>query len=129
MFHRSCYVGYTATPFANIFIDPDTEDEMLNADLFPRDFIISLEPPSNYFGATRVFGEESGGNVLRTIADNEDLLPIKHKNHHEIVELPSSLIDATRAFVVARAIRILRGQGNDHSSMLVNASRFTSVQS
>src|SRR5690606_17106599 len=31
---RSCYVGYTATPFANIFIDPADEDEMVGADLF-----------------------------------------------------------------------------------------------
>ena len=36
LFHRSCYVGYTATPFANIFIDPDTDDEALKQDLFPR---------------------------------------------------------------------------------------------
>ena len=36
LFHRSCYVGYTATPFANIFIDPDQEDDMLGEDLFPR---------------------------------------------------------------------------------------------
>ncbi|MEP3847551.1 MAG: hypothetical protein ABJM43_19570 [Paracoccaceae bacterium] len=34
MFHRSCYVGYTATPFANIFIDPDQDDEMHEEDLF-----------------------------------------------------------------------------------------------
>jgi hypothetical protein len=55
MFNRSCYVGYTATPFANIFIDPDSEQEMLGEDLFPRDFIISLEAPSNYFGASAGF--------------------------------------------------------------------------
>ena len=55
MFDRSCYVGYTATPFANIFIDPASADEMRGADLFPKDFIVSLDPPSNYFGATRVF--------------------------------------------------------------------------
>ena len=50
LFDRSCYVGYTATPFANIFIDPDSDDEMLGHDLFPRDFIVSLDPPDNYFG-------------------------------------------------------------------------------
>ena len=51
LFHRSCYVGYTATPFANIFIDPDTDDEALKQDLFPRHFIIGLDAPSNYFGS------------------------------------------------------------------------------
>ena len=50
LFDRSCYVGYTATPFANIFIDPDTDDQMWGHDLFPRDFIVSLDAPTNYFG-------------------------------------------------------------------------------
>jgi hypothetical protein len=128
MFERSCYVGYTATPFANIFIDPDSDDEMVGEDLFPRDFIVSLDPPDNYFGARRVFIDDSDA-ILRTIDDNEDLLPVVHKKEHPIRALPGSLVEAIRAFVVARAIRILRGQGAKHSSMLVNASRFTAVQS
>src|SRR5262249_17491541 len=71
MFERSCYVGYTATPFANIFIDPNSIDEMKGQDLFPRHFIVSLDPPSNYFGANKVFIQEPE-NILRTIDDNED---------------------------------------------------------
>ena len=47
------YVGYTATPFANIFMDPDDEEE-----LYPADFIIDLLRPDAYFGAERVFGRE-----------------------------------------------------------------------
>ena len=47
LFTHSSYVGFTATPFANVFIDPDTDPEMLESDLFPRDFIYSLEAPSN----------------------------------------------------------------------------------
>ena len=53
LFEKRCYVGYTATPFANIFIDPDSTNEMLGDDLFPRNFIVSLDPPSNYFGPER----------------------------------------------------------------------------
>ncbi len=127
LFSRSCYVGYTATPFANIFIDPDTDDEMRGQDLFPRHFIVSLDPPSNYFGPDRVFREE-GTAVLRHIEDNEDLLPTQHKIDHVVRALPESLQSAVRTFVVARAIRILRGQATMHCSMLVNASRFTIVQ-
>jgi hypothetical protein len=42
---RAQYVGYTATPYANLFIDPsDVED------LFPGDFLISLRRPSGYMG-------------------------------------------------------------------------------
>lgn len=127
LFNRACYVGYTATPFANIFISPDT-DEKLKADLFPKHFIVTLDAPSNYFGATRIFQEESGEQVLRAISDNEDALPLVHKIDQVIADLPESLKQAVRTFVLARAIRVLRGQGSAHTSMLVNASRFTNVQ-
>lgn len=127
MFGRSCYVGYTATPFANIFIDPDSDDEMLGHDLFPRNFIVSLDPPSNYFGAIRVF-IDNPESTIRYIDDNADILPIIHPITTEIISLPPSLINAIRAFIVARAIRLARGHENQHCSMLVNASRFTGVQ-
>lgn len=127
LFHRSCYVGYTATPFANIFIDPDTDDETLKQDLFPRHFIIGLDAPSNYFGAQKVFLDARERHV-RLIDDNEDILPMKHKIDHPVDVLPESLIRAVRAFIVARAIRNARGQQAAHASMLINASRFTDVQ-
>jgi len=127
LFHRSCYVGYTATPFANIFIDPDTDDEALKQDLFPRHFIIGLDSPSNYFGAQKVFLDARDRHV-RLIGDNEDILPMKHKIGHPVDVLPDSLVRAVRAFIVARAIRNARGQQSSHASMLVNASRFTDVQ-
>jgi hypothetical protein len=127
LFHRSCYVGYTATPFANIFIDPDTDDEALKQDLFPRHFIIGLDAPSNYFGAQKVFIDALDAHV-RLIKDNEDVLPMKHKIDHPADVLPGSLTNSVRAFIVARAIRNLRGQQAAHASMLINASRFTDVQ-
>lgn len=127
MFHRSCYVGYTATPFANIFIDPETDDDALKQDLFPRHFIIGLDAPSNYFGAQKVFLDARERHV-RLIDDNEDILPMKHKIDHPVDVLPKSLIHSVRAFVVARAIRNARSQKGAHASMLVNASRFTDVQ-
>lgn len=127
LFHRSCYVGYTATPFANIFIDPETDDEALKQDLFPRHFIIGLDAPSNYFGAQKIFVDARDQHV-RLIDDNEDVLPMKHKIDHPVDVLPGSLLKAVRAFIVARAIRNARGQQAAHASMLVNASRFTDVQ-
>jgi hypothetical protein len=128
MFSRSCYVGYTATPFANIFIDPDTDDQMRGQDLFPRHFIVSLEPPSNYFGASKVFRDDSDLHV-RHITNWETTLPTGHKADYRVHSLPDSMIEAVRVFLIARALRILRGQGTQHSSMLINASRFTNVQS
>ncbi|MBO9445736.1 Z1 domain-containing protein [Ruegeria sp. R14_0] len=133
MFHRSSYVGYTATPFANIFIDPDQDDEMYNEDLFPKNFIIGLDAPTNYFGPSKIFvdGLPDVGDPtwLRYITDNEDILPIKHKIDHDLDVLPPSLTRALRTFLLARTVRNLRGQKAAHCSMLVNASRFTAVQS
>lgn len=128
-FDRNVYLGYTATPFANIFIDPDSKDAMEREDLFPRDFIISLDAPTNYVGAARIF-PDSGDlhGTLTTVDDHVDLLPEKHKITHPLTQIPESLKEAVRTFVLARAIRVLRGQDKSHSSMLVNASRFNVVQ-
>jgi hypothetical protein len=126
-FEKSCYVGYTATPFANIFIDPDTDDEMFKGDLFPENFIVSLDPPSNYFGPTKVFLEEPD-EFVRSIDDNEDSLPLKHKIDFWPTDLPDSMMEAIRCFVLVRAIRLARGDATSHNSMLINASRFTGVQ-
>lgn len=127
LFERKSYVGYTATPFANIFIDPDTDDLMFAQDLFPRDFIVSLDPPSDYMGPTKVF-LDAPELFVRHIDDNEDLLPIVHRIDHEVVALPASLKEAIRTFVLNRAVRLSRGHVNTHNSMLINVSRFTRVQ-
>lgn len=131
-FHRSCYVGYTATPFANIFIDPDQDDEMLAEDLFPKDFIIGLDAPSNYFGGKKVFVEglpdDEDPTWLRYVEDNEDVLPVKHPQDFVVEVLPESLVKAVRAFVLTAAIRSLRDQEHKHCSMLVNASFRNPIQ-
>ncbi|WP_186174700.1 Z1 domain-containing protein [Vibrio jasicida] len=133
MFHRSCYVGYTATPFANIFIDPEQDHEMHKEDLFPKDFIIGLDAPSNYFGPKKIFiddlDQDRSPTWLRYISDTINPLPIKHRIDLPVNTLPQTLLIALRAFLLARTIRNLRGQSSSHCSMLVNASRFTAVQS
>jgi len=131
MFDRSCYVGYTATPFANIFVDPNSQDEMVGHDLFPRNFIVCLNAPSNYFGPASVFGgdaEADGNPVLQAVGDHHELLPMSHSIRHTVHRLPPSLMDAVRAFLVARAIRLARGHSGSHSSMLINVTRFVAVQ-
>jgi hypothetical protein len=129
LFAKSCYVGYTATPFANIFINPDGYDDEVREELFPRDFIYCLDAPTTYFGAEKVFlNEESSQAVVRPIEDCEELIPYSHKRDDFVQELPPSLYDALNTFIVARAIRNLRGQVNKHCSMMINVSRFVPVQ-
>jgi hypothetical protein len=130
MFPQNTYLAYTATPFANIFIDPEDNDEMIGDELFPRDFIISLDPPSNYIGSKRIFGESGDLNsMVIEVKDHEDLFPTKHDKNYFPPALPDSLELAIRVFIIIRTIRILRGQESKHNSMLVNVSRFTMVQS
>ena len=129
LFTKSCYVGYTATPFANIFINPDAYEDDVREELFPRDFIYSLDAPTTYFGPDKVFlDEDSSKRILEPIADAEEYLPLTHKRDDPVSDLPPSLYRAFDEFVVARAIRNLRGQTNKHCSMLINVSRFVPVQ-
>jgi len=127
-FTHSSYVGFTATPFANVFIDPDTNDEMLKNDLFPRDFIYALEPPSNYFGPQAIFGDEPRRDVIRSIEDADTLFPPRHKSILQVNILPESLLHAARVFLLSTTLRDLRGEGPTHRSMLVNVSHYTNVQ-
>lgn len=128
LFDKSCYVGYTATPFANIFINPEAYAGSLK-ELFPRDFIYCLDAPNTYFGPEKVFLDDvSSEAILSPILDCENYLPLTHKKGDEFSDLPPSLYKAVRQFVIARAIRNLRGHRNKHCSMMVNVSRFVNVQ-
>ena len=127
---RSSYMAFTATPFANVFIDHNSYDEALKDDLFPHHYIFALSSPSNYVGAKKYFGtsDEKIVTGLVDITDAHEVFPPKHKSHLSVAALPASLEEAIRAFVVASAIRLLRGDKSPHS-MLVNVSRFKHVQS
>jgi hypothetical protein len=144
-FAKSAYVGYTATPFANVFIHRQGQTKDEGPDLFPKSFIINLAAPSNYVGPTRIFGlkdidgRTGGLPLMRVFSDHmsEDRklgwMPEKHdKNHHPfhlgVDTLPPSLKQAIQSFILACAARELRGQGSEHSSMLIHVTRFIQVQ-
>lgn len=131
LFYRYGYVGYTATPFANIFIPIDKDD------LFPRDFIINLPAPSNYIGPDKIFGtslesDETNDDLLpivRKIDDYGSFFPDRHKrDDSKPKDLPESLKTAIKCFIVTCAIRIARGQEYKHNSMLIHIARFVTWQ-
>ena len=138
-FHKSAYIGYTATPFANIFIHHEGRHPKYGEDLFPRHFIISLPQPTNYIGPERVFGlldnpvagieGQKPLPLLLSITDSEQIIPGKHKKDLGIGELPHSLKKAIKVFLIACAVRRLRASLPPHNSMLVHVTRFTDVQS
>jgi hypothetical protein len=144
-FARSAYVGYTATPFANIFIHERGETKEEGSDLFPSAFIQNLAAPSNYVGPAAVFGyptpEGRKGRLplVKTVSDfsapdgRSGWMPVNHRNGYVPVwsaeqKLPPTLRMAVDSFLLACTVRKLRGQGGKHCSMLVHVTRFTGVQ-
>ena len=129
LFKQKAYIGYTATPFANIFINVNDE-----TDLFPRDFIISLPVPSNYVGPERFFGDnekvdaEDDEKVIpavTTIDDYQQFIPDNHKRNDTLpTDIPESMKKAIKLFILNCAIRRVRGQELEHNSMLIHVSRY-----
>lgn len=130
LFDKKCYVGYTATPYANILIDPNVNTDEHGPDLFPSGFIYTLEDSTDYFGATKVFADydEDTPKYLRFIDDIDGVLPSKHKSIATMEKLPESLMEAVRAFLLATAIRGLNHERSRHSTMMVNISPYTNTQ-
>ena len=137
-FEQSAYVGYTATPFANIFIYPDHDAAKYGRDLFPRDFLVNLPVPSNHVGPTKVFGlpadPDDDGPVtalplVRVVRDHQEHIPNVHKSNWAVAELPDSLTRAMKTFILTCAARAARGEEDQHNSMLIHVTRFVNVQS
>lgn len=145
-FKQANYLGITATPFANIFIDPDLDNDGAARDLFPRHFITLLPTPDDYIGADRIFGKgdaddwenlakrtpgEFAGSIVPIENSEQDkYFAFKHKKDlaDRLFSLPPSLEEAVRYFIISTAISDIRKRGTEHRSMLVNVSFFTDVQ-
>lgn len=135
-FPKVGYVGYTATPFANLLIDPSADD-----DFYPRDFIVNLPRPNGYHGTEVLFGRDlldgedpadlpGGYDMVRRVPDDE-VDDLKPRNKKDAVDfepvLTHSLQAAVEWFWLATAARRARGGGNPHSTMLVHTTTETRV--
>ena len=135
-FEKSAYVGYTATPFANVFMHHQAFSAQYGEDLFPRSFIINIPAPSNYIGPEKVFGldrpgtqgESPGLPIIRRVSDAAVCFPPKHRKELMVSALPDSLREAILAFILACSARRARGEYEADNSMLVHVTRFTLVQ-
>lgn len=143
VFNQNTFVGYTATPYANLFISQDYNEELtttvkgkqykIGEDLFPRDFIINIKAPTNYIGAAKIFGYENANpeltkeplDIFRGIDDYDPpfFRTINRENKDILPEyLPPSLERAIKSFILTCAIRRVRGHENKHNSMLVHVA-------
>lgn len=112
---RAQYVGYTATPFANVFIDPGDEE-----DIFPRDFLISLPRPTGYMGV-QDFHDLDGVEDGAVGAEEKHVRGIHDSTGDRLRE-------ALDAFVLTGALKLYRADRGvpagpfRHHTMLVHES-------
>ncbi|MDR7191009.1 hypothetical protein J2Y46_003867 [Microbacterium sp. BE35] len=125
---RHTYIGYTATPFANVFIDPTSDD------LYPKSFILNLPTPNGYFGPERIFGNDlpsddpasdDGFDMIRVVpdADVPMLRPVNRaaaQNFRPVIT--ADLRRAILWFWLATAARHARGDATAHSTMLIHTA-------
>jgi hypothetical protein len=117
--NRAQYVGYTATPFANVFVNPDDAE-----DLFPRDFIVSLPRPAEYMGVSDFFDDRipapddytsNRKAFVRFVRDDDGK--------------PANLPQAIDSFVLAGAVKLYRESRGfsefRHHTMLVHHTNLT----
>ena len=138
-FHRASYVAYTATPFANVLIDPEAQDRHVEGDLYPRDFILPLPKPPHYVGAERLFGRQAFGgeddgheglDVIRIIpeADVESLVPPRGRGaaagFHPV--MCGSLERAIADYILAAAAKEYR-LGPGPATMLIHTTQRTAL--
>lgn len=143
IFNQNTFIGYTATPYANLFISQlhneqltstiKNKDYKIGEDLFPRDFIVNIKAPSNYIGAAKIFGYENPIpeltkeplDIFREIGDYDPpfFKVVNKHNKNDLPEyLPLSLENAIKSFILTCAIRRLRGHENKHNSMLIHVA-------
>jgi hypothetical protein len=127
---RVAYVGYTATPFANVLIDPEPPE-----DLYPRHFIYALDKPPGYFGAETLFGlgltgeeDDPEHDMIRRVPDDEARLHRVHRGHPFEAQLTDRLADAVAWFLLATAARRVRSNDTPHSSMLIHTTENVAAQ-
>ena len=135
------YVGYTATPFANVLINPRPTDGAGLDDLYPKDFITALRPSPGYFGTEKLFGkpaaladaaleDDDGLDMIRDVpsADEAMLQPQKAKDRETFYpRMPKTLEDAVLYYLACCAVRHARGDAGEHMTMLVHTSSFVVI--
>jgi len=136
LFNRSTYVAVTATPFANIFIDPELDKGTDEFNLFPSDFIYALSAPTHYIGARKIFAEDGEYRDALEYIDDIDIdinhgtyvFRSKAKSGHIVPYLPNTLKIALKYFLLVNVVQDLTGNKKSHRSMFINVSQFVNVQ-
>lgn len=115
LFPRKAYIGYTATPFANVLINMTAEHDHLEDDLYPRNFIVSLPEPEGYFGTSAIFQGNLSEYFVRETPDERETLVMDG-------QMTENLARAIDEFIICCAIRNIRGNRQKPMTMLIHVS-------
>lgn len=120
---RAQYLAYTATPFANVFVDAEDAE-----DLFPRDFIFGLDTPDDYMGGRDFHDfEEVEDGEEPSVANRNELAYVREIDSSSEKAIDESTREAIDAYLLTGAIKLWR-QSKDptitfrHHTMLVHES-------
>ena len=117
------YIGYTATPYANILNEAGEES------LYPRNFISTLAVSKEYFGPQQIFGYTGdsvnfeGMDIVRIIDDTE-LTELKNIHDGKSFSVPDALADAISWFLCGMSCMRIWGYKKP-ISMLIHTSQAT----
>jgi hypothetical protein len=121
---RAQYVGYTATPFANVFADPSDPQG-----IFPRDFVIGLQRPFGYMGVEDFHDFDLDPDEHKTLANSNEKAFVRdlHASEDDVVTQERELAQAIDMFVLTGAVKLYRSHVNPalkyrHHTMLVHHS-------
>lgn len=133
LFPRGQYAGYTATPYANALVDPNDPE-----DLFPNDFIISLDRPEGYMGISDFFDPTSVYDDLDKDDFSQPEIAFIRRVESPIGEDDEDLKRALRSYILAGGVKLFREakdparykpQHLKHHTMLVHTSSSTGEHS
>jgi len=144
LFRNVSYVGYTATPYANVFIDHDANDSEAGEDLYPKDFIVSLPKPHGYFGPEELFEEileiESqdqplnlANRVVEIVTQEQvdmlhELLADPNTTDADHQKLSESLQEAIKYFVLGVAAHSTALETKNATAMLIHTTSSKKLQ-
>ena len=117
------YIGYTATPYANMLNEGSEES------LYPKDFISILPLSEEYFGPQQIFGvddEDYDGMDIIRIVKSKDIELLKQiyeskENDDKEIIIPTALENAIFWFLCGAATMRIQGYKKP-ISMLVHTS-------
>ena len=133
-FERFSYIGYTATPFANVLISPEeSDDASLGPTLYPKDFIMNMKRPDTYFGPAEFFGTlddpEAETESVCFVGEEEivALTDLENASELDAEDAFPQLATAIDDFILTKLIRELRNEAGfdtgHHHTMLIHVSR------